>query len=237
MKNPNSLQRLSQVLRQRAEQILLAVEENPAALARDQLPAQQLLAVDANTPKEAGSADLTPSTPGMYLGKWSVLFGSLDTDDAPPPSLPADREAVIERWRRFQKRAAIARMTLDARRQDDLVLFLVGPVGSDQDKEWITLASQIERDDLVCRKLVWLPPTSAETYQLKLEAFLGRTFLARPWTPDGEVNQPRLDAANEPDAASDTLAAWEGVLGRQPQDEANIDYDELAKALIETYQP
>jgi hypothetical protein len=43
--------------------------------------------------------------------------------------------------------------------------------------------SVIERNERICRKLVWLPPADCEDYEASLNAFMKRTFLAFPWLP------------------------------------------------------
>lgn len=63
----------------------------------------------------------------------------------------------------------------------DLTLFLATPFGSIHECEWRQRARQFESDDLVCRKLVWLPPAGPEEIGPSCDAFVARSFLARPW--------------------------------------------------------
>jgi len=49
------------------------------------------------------------------------------------------------------------------------MLCLACPAGSDEDDEWLSTRAEIEGDDRVCRKLLWLPPNSIETTESSLE--------------------------------------------------------------------
>lgn len=72
----------------------------------------------------------------------------------------------------------------------DIYLLFAGPWRSDHDAEWEALAGGIERDQRVCRKLVWLPDEDGGN----LERFLGRTFLARPWDEVESAGASALEA-------------------------------------------
>lgn len=233
--NPNPtprfdpVEKLRSALQECALRAKLMVDATPASIANAQLPALELL----GTPVEMKPQETTKPS-GMFVGQWTTLFGPLDGEAALPADPHPARNAVIERWGRHQHYCAVVRATLNKNRQDDIVLFLTGAIGSEHDKEWNALASQIERDDLVCRKLVWLPPASEGRCAQSLALFLEKTFLARPWQIEGPLGQHRLDAVSD---VSDTLTAWQAVLDRQPNNEEDIDYDQLAKELINTHRP
>lgn len=59
----------------------------------------------------------------------------------------------------------------------NIIMFCVAPPGSIDQSEWEVFAAKVERDDMVCRKMVWLPSEDIDD----ANAFLDRTFLARPW--------------------------------------------------------
>lgn len=58
--------------------------------------------------------------------------------------------------------------------------------------DWRSVIDLAERDETVCRKIIWIPDTSAieESYQ----DFLSRTFLATPWTYADERHNAPLDS-------------------------------------------
>src|ERR1039457_983031 len=59
----------------------------------------------------------------------------------------------------------------------NITMFCVAPVGCIDLDGWKTFAAKVERDDMVCRKLVWLPREDFDD----VNVFLDRTFMARPW--------------------------------------------------------
>lgn len=136
-------------------------------------------------------------------------------------------------WAMAQRLAAIARTSVATDSGVDLVLIMVGQPGSCDDKEWCAFAMEVERNDLVCRKLVWLPPEDAAGNDASLQDFLRRTFFAKPWDSDENIEQTRLDALTDHHAA---LSGWEEILDRQPPNRADVDYDALVKELINAHQ-
>jgi hypothetical protein len=75
----------------------------------------------------------------------------------------------------------------------NITIFCVAPLGSIDQKAWNDLAAKVERDDLVCRKLVWLPRWLLED----VDVFLDRTFLARPWDRAVEQGPSELSVLAE----------------------------------------
>ena len=57
------------------------------------------------------------------------------------------------------------------------------------------LKDLIERDETVCRKLVWIPEQAR--LQKSFDDFLARTFLAMPWTNMKGVDDAELDQTYE----------------------------------------
>ncbi|WP_321903926.1 ABC-three component system middle component 1 [Paraburkholderia tropica] len=140
-----------------------------------------------------------------------VLIGEL--------SGTALRASIEPQLRRYRNQAIIARSWLAAE-APNLQLFLIGPQGAFSRSDWRQLASEIEADDRTCRKLVWLfdqAPTVDDA-----EAFLTRTFVARPWPT--QQQQVLLDTV-----ASYALPdGWEEAV-----DDKDLDFDGLVEALIE----
>ncbi|WP_157370529.1 ABC-three component system middle component 1 [Vulgatibacter incomptus] len=122
-------------------------------------------------------------------GYW-VLIGDLGSD----PS------RAFEILLSFHWQAAALRSSRPAAEQDDVILYLVA-LG--EPKKWQNVAGQIERDDRVCRKLVWVASEDSNDRNDSLNSFLQRTFLARPWASE------RADMATSLDAIGRALARIE----------------------------
>lgn len=136
-------------------------------------------------------------------------------------------------WAAAQREAAAARTTVAADGGEDLVLILVGPPGSQKKGEWQSFAMEVERNDLVCRKLVWLPPEESIDREGSLNALMLRSFLSKPWVPKSASPQTELDALSEPNA---DLLGWQDILDDQPLNRADVDYDMLVKELIQAHK-
>jgi hypothetical protein len=123
--------------------------------------------------------------PGLHISHYSVIIAELGESLA----------EAEDYFYRAEYQAAVALSWLSGKRREDLHLFLVGPLGSGDDAEWIDYGARIERDERVCRKLTWLP--TRDDPQRSLQHFLDRTFLARPWHVLRQQDQPSLDPINE----------------------------------------
>jgi hypothetical protein len=246
----DAIKLLHQAITARARALNLNIQEDPPELARTDMPGEVFsnAIAGAMSNEEANAKDgdsqhrisasnsppiQIPQT-RLFVGEWSVIIGLIGGAPHASPATDILREPIIERWRVLQRSAAVARTALSEKRQDDLTLMLIGPLGSDKDGEWIAMASQIERNDLVCRKLVWLPPATAAEFENSLTAFLKRTFLARPWSLTKTAEQQKLDAVSN---LGPTLDRWQLVLDEQPIEDSEIDYHELVERLIQDYKP
>lgn len=149
-------------------------------------------------------------------------------------SLGASLESARPLWASAQRQAALARTTVAADKGEDMILIFVGPPGSRDDGEWRSLAMEIERNDLVCRKLVWLPAKAKPLAPEALAAFVSRTLIAKPWLSTAPAQPQELDQLASRDLG---LKGWQKILDEQPHDRAAVDYDELVKRLIEAEQP
>ncbi len=180
-----------------------------------------------------------PRTEAMFIGPLAtVMFGSLDPAEGTirrrANRLAFDNDAVRSRWAYFQRRAASARTQITQERHDELLLMLIGPAGSAASDPWIALAAEAERHDLICRKLVWLPPAKEQEWDSSLDEFVSRTFLTRPWRDPVVFSlSPALDELSR---SGPSLEGWEGVLDAAAAEE-NVDYQGLIGQLIETYAP
>ena len=199
-------------------------------------------------PRKSGSQSRVPAsqpaqelrTEAMFIGPQAmVMLGSLDPAGESATRRRAGRAAfdddvVRNRWAYFQRRAASARTLITQERHDELLLMLAGPAGSAVSSPWLALAAEAERHDLICRKLIWLPPAKERDWDISLNDFVSRTFLTRPWCdPVASSIAPALDELTK---SGVSLRGWEGVLDAAATEES-VDYQALIVRLIETYAP
>jgi hypothetical protein len=131
----------------------------------------------------------------------------------------AIRSGVEPQLRRYRNQALVARSWLGSD-APNLQLFLAGPPGALADSKWRQLAAEIEADDRICRKLVWLfeaSPTARDA-----QGFLERTFIARPWP--SEEHRAMLDVV----ADYSLPPGWEHAI-----DDPTLDFDGLVERLIQ----
>lgn len=233
--NPIEFLHASILEKVKTENYVESVDINPTELSHRELRAAGL--VDEGVKSKALNVASTNSdypSAGLSIGSRTILIGSLADSTLPSPSNEALRDPVLARWREYQRRCAIARSWLAEDRSDDLMLFLAGPAGSGLDPYWKALAGQMERNDLVCRKLVWLPPLAPNEWRESLVTFFRRTFLARPWLGETTVAQRPLDMLSDTGAM---LVAWQALLDKQPSERGDIDYDALVAKLIKGFKP
>lgn len=199
------------MLRQAAEALGGKVMDAPEYLKGDRFNSEVLSdAISGRTVQRQGS-DLPASVEGVILDDFPVLLGLLT-------GLP-NRSNVSTQVLRYRNQATIARSWLGAA-APNLHLFLAGPVGAFGAPEWRQLAAEIEADDRVCRKLVWLFNDSPTVDSAK--EFLERTFVARPWPT--EQRSERLDSV----ANFSLPGGWEDALQDQ-----ELDFTTLVDRLIE----
>jgi hypothetical protein len=194
-----------------ARAIGATVTDAPTYLKGDRFNSEVLSdAISGGTLRRQGS-DLPQSVEGVVLDGFPVLVGVLTG--------PPNRASVSTQLRRYRNQATIARSWLSAE-APNLHLFLAGPAGAFAVPEWRQLAAEIEADDRVCRKLIWLfndSPTADSARE-----FLERTFIARPWPT--EQRAERLDSI----ANFSLPGGWEDALQNH-----ELDFTALVDQLIE----
>lgn len=216
------LETLSERLLVRARHLEIEIRERPPALRKTRMRGAALAAEEEDATPDA---ELPEHAESSIIGHHAVLLGELGDSIA----------AAREQWHRFLSQAAIARSWLPAETSEDLNLYLVGPSGSDAAVPWRELAAEIERDERVCRKLVWLPPASPDEQETSLAHFLSRTFLARPWVETGTPGEHDIDRLRNlgaklagDDAPRATIDEWLRILQT-----AEGDSNELVSRLTE----
>jgi hypothetical protein len=118
---------------------------------------------------------------GLRLGQYPVIVAPIALDSV---------EGVTSALKRLHAQMVVARSYMYEREVINAHLFLCAtsptPTG-----DWLRLVDLIERDEAVCRKLVWIPKEAA--MQESFDILLARTFLAMPWAQVRAVSDAALD--------------------------------------------
>lgn len=154
-----------------------------------------------NAAKAAGCTRVVQeaNTPTIWLDFHAVWTSALPAE--------CNRQQVLDVVDAMLNNVLEMRKSLKATPSSDLYVMLAAPYGSADNSEWNTLAAEIERDDRLARKHVWLPDDAGENF----DAFIETTFLARPWTVEGDV-QARADALQLFTKQVSIPAGWQEVL-------------------------
>ncbi len=122
---------------------------------------------------------------GLRLGQYPVIVAPIALDTV---------EGVTSALKKLHAQMVVARSYMYEREVINAHLFLCAtsptPTG-----DWLRLVDLLERDETVCRKLVWIPKQTA--VQESFDAFLARTFLAMPWAHVKAVSDAQLDQTHE----------------------------------------
>jgi len=151
----------------------------------------------------------------LEIDHYRLLFGNLcDTPQG-------NDETVRNQLDLLFNKALEIRQELSQTGANDLYLFLSGPPGSAMNPSLESLAYEVEQDERVCRKLVWLPDANGEN----VTGFLQRTFLARPWE---HVRTGTPETLNRLLPAGDLPSEWMKIL-----QETDLEGRELVEALVQ----
>lgn len=122
---------------------------------------------------------------GLRLGQYPVIVAPIALDSV---------EGVTSALKRLHAQMVVARSYMYEREVINAHLFLCAtsptPTG-----DWLRLVDLIERDEAVCRKLVWIPKEAA--MQESFDILLARTFLAMPWGQIRAVSDAALDQTHD----------------------------------------
>ncbi len=123
--------------------------------------------------------------------------------------LPAkcNRQEILDAVDTILNNVLEMRKSMKAVPSSDLYVMLAAPYGSADSSDWNTLAAEIERDDRLARKHVWLPDNDGKNF----ESFVDTTFLARPWTI-GDDDEVRADALQLLTKQVSIPIGWQEVL-------------------------
>ncbi|MDX0333227.1 hypothetical protein GOC48_24350 [Sinorhizobium meliloti] len=122
---------------------------------------------------------------GLRLGQYPVIVAPIALDTV---------ESVTSALKKLHAQMVVARSYMYEREVINAHLFLCAtsptPTG-----DWQRLVDLIERDETVCRKVVWIPKQAA--LQESFDGFLARTFLSMPWAEVEAVSDAPLDQTHE----------------------------------------
>lgn len=138
--------------------------------------------------------DLPASVEAFRLDGKPVLIGDI--------SGAKDRRDLHDLLRRYRNQALIARSWV-GNEATSLSLFLLGPLGSRDSQEWNDWALEVELDEKVCRKIVWLLPNNPMDHDA--QEFLEGTALAQPWKHHQAIGEEKLDSLARLDLPEDWL--------------------------------
>lgn len=209
----------------------LSVVVNPPVMLRRCLWSE---AVEARLRDDAERPDLAPDqlperVTALAIDHHHVLIGVLGES--------SEETILRDRLRRLHNQATVARSWLGAA-AEDLHLVLIGPPGGDVEDAWRRFANSVERDQRICRKLVWLPPADPTARAASRAAFLRRTFLARPWRDSAAPEQGALDwmAQLLTDIGSDSFSSNVAKRWFELLEQPDIDRDDLVEGLVEALE-
>ncbi|MGL3214057.1 ABC-three component system middle component 1 [Bradyrhizobium sp. BR 1433] len=122
---------------------------------------------------------------GLRIGQYPVIVAPIALDTV---------DSVKSALKKLHAQMVVARSFMYEREVINAHLFLCAtsptPTG-----DWRRLVDLIERDEAVCRKVVWIPSQTA--MQQSFTNFLARTFLAMPWAYVETISDAPLDQTHE----------------------------------------
>jgi len=130
---------------------------------------------DSGATLEESTDPRPPSSPQRYsraaiIDVAAVLIGTLG--ERPDES----RASVSGALKGYHLQMAMARTWLESTHKENNYLFLVAPPGASAERRWVDLACEIERNELICRKLVWLPKAEEDAWVGGANFFCERVF-------------------------------------------------------------
>ena len=155
---------------------------------------------------------------GLRLGDYPVLVASIELGNL------ADLQASL---RSLHTQMVIARSYMAADEVINAHIMLIA-LASDPRQDWRRALDLAERDETVCRKLIWIPNHDdlEESYAL----FAARTFLATPWKSAPSVQSAPLDhnqglvlrTLEKHGLSQDAAARWIGLANQIHDDSDNL---------------
>ncbi|MGE8258281.1 MAG: ABC-three component system middle component 1 [Stenotrophomonas sp.] len=130
---------------------------------------------------DASGSALPTEAYGLRLGAYPVIVA---------PIILGEMEEMKSALRLLHSQLVIARSYMSKTELINAHIFMC-VVEVAQGVDWRRAIDVLERDESVCRKIVWMPESS--NVEQSYEAFLARTFLASPWRDVSERHDASLD--------------------------------------------
>lgn len=174
---------------------------------------------------EPADVSLPNSARGLMLGSYPVIATELrlDTEENVKADLKAAHHQMI-----------IARSHLTNVQVIDAHIFFVAAQPNDGD--WEQRMDLVERNETVCRKLVWMP--DRQDMDGSFDAFIAHTFLARPWLEVAarqdaslDQNETLVEAVLREKGLSEAAAATWVELAASKIDDPDQLVDQLVAAM------
>ena len=134
----------------------------------------------------------------ILMGNITIVIGDL--------SDCSDRESSMIAVDKLLERVLILRKGYHSAQASDMYILMVGPKDNSGYVKGRVIASEIERDDRLARKHVWLPLNNA--IDSSFQAFIQTTFLSSP----GKLKTENTDALSLLSADIGLPSGWEDIL-------------------------
>jgi hypothetical protein len=116
----------------------------------------------------------------IYLDHFVIVLGELES---------ADRESALNAVDNLLDDVLELRRGYTPAKASDIYMIMAAPLGSTNSAAWRLLVAEIERDDRLARKHIWLPNADGSNFEELIEA----SFLAKPWnTAPEDANKLKL---------------------------------------------
>lgn len=131
---------------------------------------------------DESSVPLPQEAYGLRLGAYPVIVA---------PVVLGSVEEMQKYLRTLHSQVVIARSYMRPEEVINTHLFLCA-VNPEPESDWRSVIDLAERDEAVCRKVIWLP--NPNEIEISFDEFLARTFLATPWQQANEQFDASLDS-------------------------------------------
>lgn len=131
---------------------------------------------------DESSVPLPEEAYGLRLGAYPVIVA---------PVILGSVEEMQRSLRTLHSQVVIARSYMRPKEVINTHLFLCA-VNPEPESDWRSVVDLAERDEAVCRKVIWLPVPN--DIGASFDAFCARTFLAAPWQQADQRFDASLDS-------------------------------------------
>ncbi|MGO8003531.1 hypothetical protein ACC725_25670 [Rhizobium ruizarguesonis] len=177
--------------------------------------------------REPSDIGLPSQKLGFWLGAYPVIVASL---------VPTTTLSFEQQTKAMHAQVLIARSYVPVQHVVDMHLFLLFR-GETLGDEQAAAIDKLERDEAICRKLVFIP---SDPIGAAFDAFIDRTFLARPWgaqkptTKGFQLDQPAAlvqEILEKQGLSAAAAKAWVSIADSYQEGEPSSP-QELVNALV-----